>query len=327
MHRRTLLGSTSAALALAVAPGASAQETYPARPIRLLVPFSAGGTTDVFARKYAERIGRVLNQSVVVENKAGASGAIAAAELARARPDGYTLFFATSTTLAILPSMMRQPTYDVERDFIPIALVGITPLLLSVNAAIPARSQAELVALIKAQPGTFSYGTSGVGSANHLAGELFKLQAGGIDLLHVPYRGSAPALQDALAGRNGVFIDSFVTLLPHHREGRMRILSVFSETRSVLAPEIPTASEAGLPGMVAGSFQVVCAPTGTPPAVVATLERATAEIMRDAAFQQELLALSIEPVADTTPARTRDYVRNELAKWAPIIRATGVTLD
>jgi tripartite-type tricarboxylate transporter receptor subunit TctC len=304
-----------------------AQEPYPARPIRLLVPFSAGGTTDVFARKYAERMSRVLGQSVVVENKAGASGAIAAAETARARPDGYTLFFATSTTLAILPSMMERPTYDVERDFVPIALLGITPLLLSVNAAVPARTTQELVALIKARPGQYSYGTSGVGSANHLVGELFKLRAGGLDLLHVPYRGSAPALQDALSGRNAVFFDSFVTLLPYHRDGQMRILSVFSEQRSRLAPEIPTAVEEGIPGMVGGSFQVVCAPSGTPPAVVRHLEAATAEIMREASFQQELLALAIEAVTETTPERTAAFIRAESAKWAPVIRATGATLQ
>jgi tripartite-type tricarboxylate transporter receptor subunit TctC len=324
MHRRTFgLGTASLALIGPVA----AQEVYPSRPIRLLVPFSPGGTTDLFARKFAERIGRVLGQSVVVENKAGASGAIAAAEAARARPDGYTLFFATSTTLAILPTMMSRPTYDVERDFSMVALVGVTPLLLSVTSSVPAHTTAELVALIKARPGQFSFGTSGVGSANHLAGELFKLQAGGLDVLHVPYRGSGPALQDALVGRNAVFFDSFVTLLPHHREGRMRILSVFSAQRSRIAPEIPTAIEEGIPDMIAGSFQVLVAPSAVPAPIIEVLQRATGQIMRDGSFQDELLALGNEPVTDSTPERTRDFVHHELTRWAPIIRATGATLD
>lgn len=324
MHRRTL-GLATAGLALSRA--AAAQDAYPSRPIRLLVPFSPGGTTDLFARKFADRIGRVLGQGVIVDNKAGASGAIAAAETARARADGYTLFFATSTTLAILPTMMARPTYDVERNFSMIALVGLTPLLLSVTATVPAHATRELVALIKAHPGQYSYGTSGVGSANHLAGELFKLQAGGLDLLHVPYRGSAPALQDALIGRNAVFFDSFVTLLPYHREGRMRILSIFSTQRSRIAPEIPTAIEEGIPDMVAGSFQVLVAPSGTPTPVIETLQRATAQVMSDPGFQDELLALGNEPVTDSTPDSTRAFVARELARWAPIIRATGTTLE
>ena len=170
------------------------QAAYPSRPVRLLIPFAPGGATDLFARKYAEKLGKRLGQPIITDNKAGAGGIIAAAETARAKPDGYTLFFATSTTLAILPSMMTTPQYDVDRDFQPIALIGKTPLLLVVHSDLPAKSVAELVALLKANPDKYSYGTSGVGSAPHLAGELFKLRAGNLRLLHVPYKGSGPAL-------------------------------------------------------------------------------------------------------------------------------------
>lgn len=321
------LGYWIAAMVVAAQPlQAAAQELYPTRAVRMLIPFSPGGTTDLFARKYGERLARVLGQPVVPENKAGAAGAIAAAEVARAKPDGYTLFFASSTTMAILPSMMRQPTYDVEKDFQPIALLGITPLLVSVNAALPVKTVGELVALLKANPGKYSYGTSGTGSANHLAGELFKVRAG-VDLLHVPYKGSGPALQDALSGLNPVFFDSFVTILPHHKAGKMRILAVLAEHRSRIAPEIPTAIESGIAGMVAGSFQVIVAPQGIPAAVLTRLEKVTAEIMRDRTFQGELEALLFEPVAESTPERTRDFLRAELVKWAPIIKATGAKLE
>jgi len=303
------------------------QANYPNRPVRLLIPFAPGGATDLFARKYADRLGKRLGQTIVTDNKAGAGGIIAASETARSRPDGYTLFFATSTTLAILPSMMTTPQYDVDRDFQPIALVGKTPLLLVVHAGLPAKSVAELVALLKANPDKYSYGTSGVGSAPHLAGELFKLRAGNLRLLHVPYKGSGPALQDALSGINPVFIDSFSGSRPHHKAGKMRILAIFSEKRSNIAPDIPTAIEAGIPDMVAGSFQVVVAPAGTPAAVTDKLQSVTAEVMGDKTFQAELEALSIDPIADSTPESTRQYIRTELAKWAPIIKATGVKLE
>lgn len=304
---------------------AFAQEAYPTRPIKLLVPFSPGGTTDVFARKYAERMSRELGQQMYAENKAGASGAIAAAEAARSNPDGYTLFFGTSTTLAMLP-LMASVNYDVDKDFANIALVGKVPLLLSVNADFPAKSVKELVTVLKANPGKYSFGTSGAGGPPHLGGELFKKLAG-VDLLHVPYKGSAPALYDAIAGINPVFIDSFVTILPQHRAGKMRILAILAEKRSMIAPEIPTSAEEGIPGLIAGSFQVVTAPVKTPRSVLSVLENATTRIMRDQEFQKELLGLFFDPVADSTPETTRKFILSERARWEPIVKATGVKLQ
>lgn len=330
---KTAIGRLVCTALLAVLPvmlfpaAALAQGGFPSRPVRLLIPFAPGGATDIFARRYAERMTKRTGQSFLTDNKAGASGIIAAQEVARAVPDGYTLFFATSTTLSILPHMMRTPAYDVEKDFAPIAMLGKTSLLLVVHAAMPVRTVGELVALIKAHPGKYSYGTSGVGSTPHLAGELFKLRAGNLDLLHVPYKGSGPALQDALAGINPVFIDTFSGSQPHHKAGKMRILAIFSETRSNISPDTPTAIEAGIPGMVAGSFQVVTAPSATPPAVINALRVATSEVMKDSAFQAELQGLSIDPIADSTPESAKQYIRQELAKWAPIVRATGVKLD
>jgi len=326
MNALTRCAVLTGALLCAAPLALSAQEVFPSRPIKLLVPFAPGGTTDLFARKYAERLARKLNQPVVPENKAGAAGAIAAAETARARPDGYTLFFASSTTMAILPSMMSNPTYDPDKDFAPVALLGITPLMVAVNAAVPAKTLPELLTLLKASPGKYSYGTSGTGSANHLVGELFK-KIGGVDILHVPYKGSAPALNDALANVNPVFFDGFVTILPHARTGKMRILAIFAEKRSKIAPEIPTAQEAGMPGMVGGSFQVVVAPSATPRNVMGTLVGATTEIMKDAAFIAELEAMQFEPLSDSTPERTKQFIHNEFNKWAPIIKATGAKLD
>lgn len=313
--------------ALAAAAPAFGQGAWPARPVRLLIPFAPGGATDIFARRWAERMARRTGQPFLTDNKAGASGIIAAQETVRAAPDGNTLFFATSTTLSILPHMMATPAYDVEKDFAPVAMIGKTSLLLVVHAALPARSVSELVALIKANPGKYSYGTSGVGSTPHLAGELFKLRAGNLELLHVPYKGSGPALQDALAGINPVFFDTFSGSQPHHKAGKMRILAILSETRSAISPETPTAIEAGIPGMVAGSFQVVTAPAATPPALVNAIRNTTVEVMKDGAFQAELLALSIDPIADSTPEAARQYISQELAKWGPIVKATGVKLE
>lgn len=303
---------------------AVAQE-YPARPVRLLIPFAPGGTTDVFARKYAERMSREGVQ-MIPENKAGASGAIAAAEVARATPDGHTLFFATSSTVAILPLMDQKTPYDIDKDFAHISLIGITSHLISVNPNFPAKSLPELVALLKASPGKYSYGHSGVGGPTHLAGELFKSLAG-VNIIDVPYKGSAPALVDAIAGIHPVFIDGFVTIVPQHRSGKMRVLAQLAETRSKILSDIPTSAEAGLPGFTSGSFMVVMAPVKTPQGVQRTLESVTAKVVRDTAFQAEMLNVYIDPVTDSTPEKIRALIARERAKWGPIIKATGAKMQ
>ena len=212
-------------------------------------------------------------------------------------------------------------------DFAPVSLAASSTYLLVVHPSVPARSVKELIALARARKGGLNFASSGIGAPPHLAGELFKLRAGNLELLHVPYKGSGPALQDALAGINPVFFDTFSGSQPHHKAGKMRILAILSETRSAISPETPTAIEAGIPGMVAGSFQVVTAPATTAPALVNAIRNTTVEVMKDGAFQAELLALSIDPIADSTPEAARQYIRQELAKWGPIVKATGVKLE
>jgi tripartite-type tricarboxylate transporter receptor subunit TctC len=320
-----MVAAFCAVLVLCAGSVAFAQKDFPTHPIKLIIPFAAGGTTDAFARKYAERMSRELGQQMYAENMAGASGAIAATALTQSNPDGYTLAFLTSSTLAMLPSMAQDLKFDVDKDFAYIGLVGVMPLIISVNANMPAQTLGKLVMLLKANPEKFSYGTSGVGGPPHLAGLLFQKLAG-VDILHVPYKGSAPALYDAIAGINPVFIDTFTTILSQHKAGKMRILAVLGDKRSDLAPEIPTTAEAGIKGLTAGTFQVVTAPIKTPRAVLSALESATKRVMGDKAFQKEVLDLAIDPVADSTPEKTRKYIISERNKWAPFIKASGAQL-
>ena len=305
---------------------AVAQDQYPTRPIKLDVPFAPGGTTDAYARKYAERMSRELGQQMYVENKAGAAGSISAADVAHANPDGYTLGFITSTTLALLPSIATDLSFNVDKDFAFISLVGVMPLILAVNSEFPAKNLAELIAVLKANPGKYSVGTSGTGGPPHLACELFKIMAG-VDVLHVPYKGSGPALYDALAGINPIFFDTFVTIQPHEKAGKMRTLAILSDKRSDVDPSVPTTAEAGMPGLTAGTFQVVLAPAKTPRNVLEALEKATAKVLSDPSFQKEALAMSIDPTAGYDPEKTRVYILGERAKWAPIIKASGATLQ
>ena len=317
-----LAGVTTAVM---FSTAARAQENFPTRPIKLLVPFAPGGTTDLFARKYAVRLARKLNQPVVPENKAGAAGAIAAAETARAAADGYTLFFASSTTMAILPSMMSKPTYDVERDFAPVALLGITPLMVAVNSNLPAKTLPELLTLLKANPGKYSYGTSGTGSANHLVGELFK-KIGGVDLLHVPYKGSAPAVQDLIGGQTHVLIDAGTVLLPQVKGGRLKALAVTGSRRDPNLPDVPTVREQGFAGLEAAGFQGLVGPAGMPREIV---DRLSSELVRVLA-QPDVRSRFAAAGSEVTPrpaAEFAAYVKAESEKWSGVIRTRKLQLD
>lgn len=330
MNRRILLSAIglsagTAALAPRMAP---AQARYPDRPIRLLIGFSAGGPTDIVARRLAERLGARLGQPMIVENRAGAAATIASAEVARARPDGYTLMLATSSSHAIAATLMVRPTFDPIADFAPIALIGEVPMVLSAHPGFAAQSLPELLALLRrAPPGSVNYASSGTGGISHFTMELLMRQAGGVVMTQVPYRGAGPALQDVLAGHVPLLIDTFATALPHHREGRLKILANFSRRRSSATPDVPTGIEGGVPDMVANTYNALLAPAGTPPAVIETLHQAVLEVARDTDFQGFLRSLSIEPVPDTTPQSTLAYMRSELEKWRPVIRATGMTME
>ena len=327
MKRRHVLWAGTTGLGLLTTPLAVlGQDRFPSMPIKLVVPFPPGGPTDVFARKFAERATHLLGQQMIVENKAGAGGTLGSAVVATAKPDGYTILFGSSSTHVTGPLLLDKPTYNPVNDFINI-IVGIAPLVLAVNGGVPAKTLAEFIALVKASPGKYAYSSSGQGSIDHLAGELFKLKAGGLQTVHVPYRGNNPALQDALAGQVQYFHGTFSTILPFHAAGKLRILAVFADKRSPAAPDVATARESGIPDVLANTVNVLAFPKGTPVGIVEIVKKATQTIMSDKPFQKELEALSIEAVTDSEPATAAAFFAEERMRWGPIIRATGAKLE
>jgi tripartite-type tricarboxylate transporter receptor subunit TctC len=318
--------TVAAAIFPAAAP-AQSQEPWPDRAVRLIVPFPPGGQTDNVARHLATRITPVLGQQLVVDNRGGAAGTIGSAEVARAKADGYTILIATSSTHAINPGAMPNVPYDAVKDFAPIAVLGTGPIALSVHPIVPARTLQQLIAAAKARPGYFSYGSSGVGSINHLAGELFKTHAGNLKILHVPYKGAGPSMHDLIGGQIEIVCSTLSAALPHHRQGRVRTLAVLKEQRSVGAPEIPTTAEAGLPGVSAYTYNILLAPAGTPRAIVDQLAGAVAKVMGDRAFIETLVKLGVDPISDSSPDKAAGMIRTELAKWSPIIQAVGLAAD
>ena len=277
-------------------------------------------------RKYAARVSPLLGQNLVVDNKAGANGVIGTTEAARAKPDGYTLLVGTSSTHALNPTAMENPPYDPVKDFMPIAVLGIVPIVIAVHPSVPAKTLQELIAVVKKNPKKYSYGSSGFGSINHLAGELLQKQVPGFVMQHVPYKGSGPSAIDLIAGQIPLLVSTFSSVSTHYKAGKLRILAVFSETRMAANPEIPTALESGVPGMLAYTYSIICAPAGTPQSVIDTLSRATAQVILDKSFQNESRDLGFESV-DSNPEKASRFIREELARWAPIIKATGAKLE
>ena len=325
MIRRAL--ATPALLALtASAPHVHAQSKYPDHAIRLIIPYAPGGATDIMGRKYAARVSPLLGQNLVVDNKAGANGVIGTTEAARAKPDGYTLLVGTSSTHALNPTAMENPPYDPVKDFMPITVLGIVPIVIAVHPSVPAKTLQELIAVVKKNPKKYSYGSSGFGSINHLAGELLQKQVPGFVMQHVPYKGSGPSAIDLIAGQIPLLVSTFSSVSTHYKTGKLRILAVFSETRMAANPEIPTALESGVAGMLAYTYSIICAPAGTPQPVIDTLSRATAQVILDKSFQNESRDLGFESV-DSNPEKASRFIREELARWAPIIKATGAKLE
>jgi tripartite-type tricarboxylate transporter receptor subunit TctC len=312
------------ALALTLAPAlAHAQEKFPERPIRLVSPFAPGASTDAAARRFALALTPLIGQSVFVENRAGGSGSIAAAEVARSKPDGHTLIFGTVSTHVLNPLVIKNLPYDPLKDFANIALLGTNTSSMAVHPTI-AKTLPELIQRVKALPGKFSYGSSGQGSILHLAGELFKERAGGLDMLHVPYRGSGNSVVDVISGQVPMGVMALGTSIPHHRAGKLRVLAAFSEQRSQVAPDIPTAIEQGVPRMVSYSCVLLAAAAGTPKAVVDQIHRATMKIVNEEAFQKDLLVIGFDPVTDSNPQKSAQFIREELAKWGPLVKSTGL---
>ncbi|RZM00734.1 MAG: tripartite tricarboxylate transporter substrate binding protein [Variovorax sp.] len=311
---------------LALGLGASASRAAePERPVRLIVPFPAGGAADVMARGMAQRLGEALGTTVVVDNRGGAGGATAAEAVARATPDGRTLFFATMGTQAINPALYPNLRYDPVKDFAPISITHLTPRVLVVGPQVAARDVAQLIALARAKPDALTYGSAGSGSSSHLAGALFESMTG-TRMLHVPYKGSAPLLTDLLAGRVDLAFDSYTVYAEHIKSGRVRALGVTSTRRLAALPTVPTIAEAGVPGYEVSNWLGVLAPAGTPGDVLARLHAALGRAMGTPALRAQLTELGIEPVFGS-PEAFGALIRSEIPKWAAIVRTSGAKAD
>ena len=300
-----------------------AQGKFPERPVRIVIPFAPGGNTDIMGRRFAAKLAPAIGQNAVVENKAGAGGNIGAAEVARAKPDGYTLLIGTSSTHALNPLTMENVPYDPIRDFSPVAVLGVSHMVIAVHPSV-AKTLPELIKRIKAAPGKYAYGSSGMRTNIHLTGELFIRQAGGIDLVHVPYKGGGLAVQETVAGQVPVVMTAISSAAPYHQSGRLRVLAVFAQTRSKVLPDVPTAVELGMPGMLSSSLNVLFGPGATPRAIVDYLYHAAISVVRDPSFQKDLDNLGMDAVPDGTPEKATQMIRDEIAKWSPIVKATGM---
>ena len=303
-----------------VIASAASASTFPDRPIRMLVGFSAGGTTDQLARLVAHELGKQLNQTVVVENRTGAGGNIAADVVARAKPDGYTIIMG-AINHAINATLYPTLSYDQVRDFAPVSMVAITPNVLVVPADSPFESVADLSQFAKQNPGKLTFASSGVGTSVHLSGELFKSMLGA-DIVHVPYRGVAPAELDLVGGRVSMMFDSIYTALPLIKDKKLKALAVTSAKRADLLGDVPTVAESGLPGFDVSPWYSIFVPAGTPAEIVDQLNRATVSAMANSELIQKLKNLGTEPFT-STPKEADRYVREEIKKWAKLIRQSG----
>jgi len=312
----------AALAAVLVAPySVDAQQNYPAKPVRLVVPSAPGGGTDITARVMAPKLSEFLGQQVVVENRAGAGTMIGGEVVARAAPDGYTLLMGIST-LAINPAMYRKVPYDALKDFAPITQAVSLPNILVVHPSLPARTVKELVAFAKARPGQIQFASAGVGTNPHLAAELF-LSMTGTKMLHVPYKGSGAGVIDVIAGHVPVMTPSILTGLPHAKAGRLRALGVTSAKRAGGAPEIPTIAEAGVPGYDAVQWFGILAPAGTPRPVIDRVHRDSVRVLQSADIKERLQADGADPVA-STPEEFAAFLRSETTKWAKVVKAVGI---
>ncbi len=313
------------AVVLGAAAGNAAAQAWPNKPIKYIVPFAPGGTTDILARTISEKLSVALGQPVVVENKPGAGGGVGADFTAKAAPDGYTIMGGTISTHAINASLYSNLPYDPVKDFVAITLIARVPNMLVINPSIPAKNVSELIALIKANPGKYTFASSGNGTSQHLSGELFKSMAG-VDMQHIPYKGSPPALQDVVGGQVSMTFDNITTALPLAKAGKLRALAVTTAKRSAAAPDVPTLAESGLPGFEVGSWQGVFAPAGTPPEIVRRLNTEIVKIINMPEVREKLTALGAEPVGDTSE-QFGAYVKTEVAKWSDVVKKSGAKVD
>jgi tripartite-type tricarboxylate transporter receptor subunit TctC len=318
--QRILLG----ALVAVAATGAFAQ-SYPSKPIRLIVPFPPGGTTDILAREMGERITSATGQPVVIDNRPGAAGNVGSDIVAKAAPDGYTLLMCTVSSHAINPGLYSKLPYDHIKDFAPVILVARVPNVLEVNPSVPVNTVTDLIKLAKEKPGQLNFASSGSGTSIHLSGELFKTMAG-VDMVHVPYKGSAPAVTDLVAGQVQVMFDNLPSSLGQIKAGKLRAIAVTSTQRAPALPDVPTIAESGLPGFEATSWFGVLAPAGTPPAIIAKLNAEIDKWLQSPEAKEKLLGQGAA-AAGGTPEQFGAYIRAETDKWAKVIKTSGAKID
>lgn len=306
---------------LSVAFTAAAQ-SYPVKPMRLVVGFSPGGSTDVTARILAERMSASMGQQLIVDNRAGAGGNIGADLVAKSNPDGYTILMATTGVMAFNHYLYAKLPYSAERDLAPVTQIGALPLILVVPASLPAKSVKDLIGLAKSQPGKYSFGSSGVGGTTHVTAELFKALAN-IDIVHVPYKGSGQMMGDLLSGQVQIAFDQIASSIAHVKSGRLRALGITTAKRSTLLPDMPTIAEAGVPGYEAISWNGFAVPAGTPKAIIRRLQQETHKAVAIPEVKAKLFELGIEAIADT-PEQFAALIKSERAKWVPLLKKIGV---
>ncbi len=323
------LGSRGLALGLAamlaaLAPFAAAQSAYPTKTVRIVVPFPPGGTADIIGRMLANKLGQQWNQLVIVENRAGSGGTIGVDSVAKSAPDGYTLILGVTGALTIAPSLQPKLPYDPLRDLTPVSLVAVVPSLIAVHPSVPAQNLQELIALAKEQPGKLTFASAGTGTSVHIAGELLKSMAG-VNILHVPYKGGAPALNDVMGGQVSMIIENMPQLLPHVRAGKLRALAVTTPKRSSAMPEVPAVAEV-LPGYEATTWFGLLAPAGTPQDVIRKVQSDVAKVVALPDVKERLTELGAEVVA-STPDAFASHLRSEQQRFAKVIKDAGIKLD
>jgi tripartite-type tricarboxylate transporter receptor subunit TctC len=321
MHRTALLSLLGLLAFASVAPA----QTYPAKPVRMVIAFAAGGTTDILGRLYGQKLSASTGQQFIVDNRAGAGGTIGTDIVVKSQPDGYTIKFGSTSSIAVSPNLYPKLPYDILRDLTPVAQVASAPILLAVHPSVPARTMRDLIALARAKPGQLTYASSGSGSSLHLCGEYLKYLAK-IDLLHVPYKGAGLALPDLVAGQVQLLFSDMAPFVPYVKTGRLRILAVTTAERSKLYPDIPTIAESGAPGYDLTGWYGVLVPAGTPRPIIERLHGELMKAMHAPDMQERYVTLGLEPV-ESTPEQFGTYIRAELAKWGDIIKRSGTRVE
>jgi len=323
--RRTLIAASLSALALsAIVLPAQAEDKWPSKPITYVVPFPAGGTTDILARLIGQKLGPALGTTVIIDNRPGAGGNIGSELVSRAAPDGYTIMGGTISSHSINASLYKL-SYDPLKSFAPITLIGTNANVLVVNPSSPFKSVKELVAAARAKPGSLSFASAGNGTSQHLSAELFKTMTG-IDMVHIPYKGSAPAIQDVIGGQVPLMFDTTVVAGPFIQSGKVRPLAVTSAKRVASLPDVPTMAEAGVPGYEVVSWQAMFAPAGTPSAIVQRLQTEVAAILKQPDVQERFAKLGVDP-SGMAPQQLAEFQAAEIAKWAKVVKAANVKVD